>query len=592
VLGRDFQGALAAAVAGIEREAAVDLLDEATAAGVIEPADTPGFWRFTHALFQEIALEGVATGARARLHLRAAAELERRHPDDPGVAAELAHHHHEALLVGDPECAFEWARRAAERASRLLAHEQAATHWAQAVAALDHCEPVDPVRRLHASLALGEAHRLAGDRAARRATFAAAMEAARALGRPLERARAAIGFCDLSEWSPADAEARGAIEAALADVPAEAGVERARLLTRVAYLAARSDFECALPNAREAVEQARAVGDAEARQEALYTLQFLLAGPDHLATREALAREAESVARAGGTADPTVIALLDRACDDFTAGDAAGALRWRAAAGEVAGADPHLGRVWHLRVWDAGHALLEGRFADAARAIDETGRIGLRIEHPYARGVDRALRAQLARERGDDAAVLQIFDPTRPIRIGPVNLVQALVGRALAATGRTDEATAVFGDLVGPGVDRIPRNIRWYVTTAEAALLAADLGDAERAEALLALLEPFAGQHAVLPLSTYAGPIPRCLARLEATLGRLSRACDRFEEAIDAARALGARPMQARTLVEHGALLARSGRSAAARERLAEGAAIAEALGMAGVVRDARAARP
>lgn len=589
VLGREFQAALAAAVADVDRTAAVDLLDVAAAAGVIEPAEAAGTWRFKHALFQEAALQGLAAGARARLHLRAATELERRHGDSPEIAAELAHHHHEALAVGDPERAFACAQRAALCASRLLAHEQAATHWTQAVAALDHCEPADPERRLQATLALGEAHRLAGDRAARRAVFAAAMEAARVIGRPLEHARAAIGFCDLSEWAPADEEARAAIGAALAEVPAEAGVERARLLTRLAYLSARGDFAHALATAREAVEQARACGDAEARQDAIYTLLFLLAGPDHLATRDALAREAEGVARASGTADPSMIALLDRGCDAFTAGDATGALRWRAAAGEVAGTDPHLGRVWHLCVWDASHALLEGRFDEAARRIDESARIGRRIEHPYARGVERLQRAQLARERGDDAAVLDILDPAPPVRFGPVQVVRALVGRALAATGRRDEAAARLASLAGSGFAAIPRNIRWYTTTAEAALLCAELGDVARAEELIALLAPCADQHAVLPLAIYGGPIARCLARLEQTCGRFGRASDHFEEALLAAQAIGAQPMQARALVEHGAMLARHGDRRAARERLAAGVAIAEALGMTGVAREARA---
>ena len=41
------------------------------------------------------------------------------------------------------------------------------------------------------------------------------MIAARTLERPVDFARAAIGFCDLSEWAPRDAEARGALEEAL-----------------------------------------------------------------------------------------------------------------------------------------------------------------------------------------------------------------------------------------------------------------------------------------------------------------------------------------------------------------------------------------
>ncbi|HEX2483875.1 MAG TPA: hypothetical protein VHQ66_01155, partial [Myxococcota bacterium] len=72
--------------------------------------------------------------------------------------------------------------------------------------------------------------------------------------------------------------------------------------------------------------------------------------------------------------------------------------------------------------------------------------------------------------------------------------------------------------------------------------------------------------------------------------GRLSDAADRFEEAEEACEALGARAMAARVRVEHGALLLRRGSRKAARERLAEGGRLAEALGLPGLAADARSA--
>jgi DNA-binding winged helix-turn-helix (wHTH) protein len=591
VLGREFLATLAGAVAQVTREEAVDRLDEAARAGVIEPApEMPGAWRFTHALFQEAAYAALPGGHRARLHLRAAEELERRHRDDEdGVIAELAHHRHESLAVSDPDRAFDRAWRAAERAARLLAYEEAATHYAQALAAIEHADPVDPARRLEALLALGHAHRLAGDRPRRRETFAAAMKAARAQNRPLEFARAAIGFCDLSEWSPRDAEARTALVAALADLPPDARSDRARVLTRLAYLSARETApESAM--ARTAVELTRQLDDPGAFQDAAYVLLFLLAGPDHLAEREALARDAKAEALATGTMDPTVIALLDVASDRLVQCDTEGARRWRAAAEEAAGSEPHLGRVWHLRVYDAGVGLMEGRFAEAEQRVEESSRIGRRIEHPYARGVERLLRSFLARERGDDAEVLCQFDPARPLREVTMQFVHAVVGRALFAVGRQDEARRVFEDLAGDGLDRIARNIRFYGTLAEGSLLCAELGDAERADELCALLEPHADQHAMLPFFLYCGPISRCLARLNETLGRLDRASDLFEDAASSCDAIGAQPMRARVLFEHGRLLQRRGNRKGSRERLADSAKLATSLGMGRIEAAARTA--
>jgi hypothetical protein len=538
-----------------------------------------------------VAYEAVPAGRRARLHLRAAEQLERRHQADPErVVAELAHHRHESLAVGDPALAAECAWRAARRASALLAHEQAAVHYAQAVTALEHADPVDAGRRLDALLALGEAYRLAGDRPRRRETFAEAMKAARTLGRPVEFARAAIGFCDLSEWAPRDEEAHEALAAALADLPAAARPERARVLMRLAYLAAREPSPEAEATARAAVDLARELGDAEAFQDAAYALLFLLAGPDHLAERDRLAHEAEAAARRAGTADATVIALLDAACDRLVEGDADAARRWRTAAGEVAGADPHLGRLWHLRVYDAGHALMEGRAPEAERWIEEASPMGRRIEHPFAGGVARILRSFLARDRGEDAEVLRQFDPARPLRSGPALFVHAVVGRALFAVGRTDDARRVHAELAGEGFDRIPRNIRFLGTLAEASLLCAELGDAERAEELCALLEPHAEQHAMLPFFLYCGPIARCLARLHETLGRLGRASELYEDAAAACEGIGARPMRARVLVEHGCLLVRRGQRARARALLSEGAQLASALGLRQVEAAARGA--
>jgi DNA-binding winged helix-turn-helix (wHTH) protein len=593
VLGREFLAAVAGAVANVARDEAIDLIDEAARAGVLEPApEAPGAWRFTHALFQEAAYAALATGRRARLHLRAAEELERRHRGDEGrVIAELAHHRHEALAVGDPVRAFECAWRAAERAAGLLAHEEAASHYAQALAASEHADPVDPVRRLAALLALGHAHRLAGDRARRREAFAAAMDAARMLGRPIEFARAAVGFCDLSEWSPRDEEARSALASALTGLPEDALAERARVLTRLAYLSALEAPREVEAMAREAVELASRLEDGEAFQDAAYVLSFLLAGPDHLAEREELGRAAEARARAAGTADPTVIGLLDVASDRLIQGEAEGARRWRAAAGDVAGEEPHLGRLWQLRVYDSGHALVEGRFAEAERLVEEVSRIGRRIEHPYTRRVEGTLRLFLARDRGDDDLVLRILDPTHPIRTEPVKFLQALVGRALFAVGRKDEARRFFEDLASEGFDRIARNIRWYAAITEGSLLCAELGDAARAEELCALLEPHADQHAMQSNFLYVGPIARSLARLHETAGRLERASELFEQAALSCEAIGARPARARVLLEHGRLLARRGDRARSRARLDESAELAASLGMAGVEAAAREAR-
>jgi DNA-binding winged helix-turn-helix (wHTH) protein/tetratricopeptide (TPR) repeat protein len=591
-VGREFPLALAASVAGTARDEALDLLDEAELAGVVEPApDAPACWRFGHALFQEAVYARLPAGRRARLHALVAEALERQHGGDlEPVIAELAHHHHQALAVIDPERAYASAVRASERARRLHAYDGAALHWEQAAAAVTQMEAPDPDLRIETLLALGEAHRLAGERGRRREAFTRALALARDLGRPSDAARAAIGLCDVSEWSARDPEARVGLAAA-----AERGEEvspalRARLLVRSAYLDVIDSPAEAEPRVREAVALAREAGEPEALGEALYVLHFALAGPDHVEERRALVEELVARAELHRRRDPEVILLLDAAADALLVGDAAEAAALREQAGALAGESPHPGPVWHLRSYDAGLALLEGRFADAERLTEAALPVGARIEHPYARPVYGGHRGLLAFERGRFEEVFQWFDPTRPMRRGAVQWAEAFLARSLAAAGRREEARARLGSLAARRFEDVPRNMRWTGTMVQIAHLAADLHDDACAEALLERLEPVAHQHAVMALPIcYGGPVPRALARLLAQLGRLGEADERFEEALDAADALGARPMVARILAEHAALLARRGSRRAAEERQRAALRLADELGLPGAQGGARA---
>jgi hypothetical protein len=181
------------------------------------PAGVTGF-RFTHSLFQEAALAALAPSGRARLQLRAAEHLERENEGDPSaLLAELAHHHHRALAIGDPERACQAALRAAEQCSRLGAWEQAALHYEQARVAFEQVPGCDPERRLALALDCTEAWRLAGERSRRRESARGAFELARALAKPPELARAAILLLDLQEWG-VGRSARGDREA-LAALP-------------------------------------------------------------------------------------------------------------------------------------------------------------------------------------------------------------------------------------------------------------------------------------------------------------------------------------------------------------------------------------
>jgi DNA-binding winged helix-turn-helix (wHTH) protein len=583
VLGREFGLIQVAHVAQLERAEALDRIEEAVAAGVLEEvADAAATYRFTHALFQEAAYEDLSIGTKARLHLRAAERLEQQYGEDPSaVIAELAHHHHQAIGVGDPRRAFERAVQAAEVASRVFAYEQAATHYQQAAAALEHFESVDPGLRLSTCLALGEAYRRSGDRAGRRAVCEQAMQSARALGWSRELALAAIGFCDVAEWSPDDEAADAAVDEALAGLdPAEIAL-RARLMTRRAYLNMKLPSEKVEPVARKAANLSRESGDAEAIQEALYVLHYALAGPDHLDERQQLISEICDVARRSSSREPAVIASLDIACDRICLGDPAGERKLRAEASAMSGASPSPGMVWHMKVFDAGRALLEGRFDAADQLTRDALLVGQRIEHPYARACFNAQCMQRERDRGDFEQVRSLFAGGLRSRRGATHWAKAIVARNELQLGNEGLARELFADLVRPGLGEMARGIRWIGTMVETAHLCAELDDAEQAEVLVRLLAPVEHLHGVLPVPIqYGGPVSYCLARLYETLGRAEEARQLYEEARESVVRLGARPMQARIAQDAARLLARRRDLGRAEALLAEARDIADSLGM------------
>jgi DNA-binding winged helix-turn-helix (wHTH) protein/tetratricopeptide (TPR) repeat protein len=592
VLGRDFTLAAAAELAGLSRESALDLADDAARAGVLEASpDDAASWRFTHALFREAAYAGIAAGERVRLHLRAAQRLEREHAAAPdAVVAELAHHHHRALAIGDPERAFAVALRAAELAAQLGAWEQAAQHYEQAVVAIAHAGPVQPARRLGVLLAFGEACRLSGERTRRREVLADAMSLARSLGRTEDLARAAIGFSDLQDWGVRDEAARRAVTEALAAIGDSPSVSRARLLTRLAYFDVQSAHDAAQPIAREAVELARAAADPEALQDALYVLHFALGGPDHVEERARIGDETARAASDSRSADRALIAQLDLASDRVMLGDAPGARSLRARAAAIAGERPTPAMRWHTGVYDTGIALLEGRFDEVSQRAQDAFALGRRVEHPYARGVLGAHLALLAWERGDSAQVLALFEPTLGALQGPLHWVGAVVARARLALGREDEARALFESLARESFLDVPRNLRWTDTLVELAVLCAELDDAARAKPLQELLAPVEHQHGSMPIAIcYGGPVRFALARLCETLGRGDDAASLYEEARASVESLGARPALARISLHEGRFWAERERRRA-KPALQESARLASELGMAAVEAAARRA--
>ena len=121
---------------------------------------------------------------RARIHKRVGEAIEaaqgRRHGR---YLPELAHHFTRgAADAEDAEKAITYALRAAEQAATMLAHEEAAEHYARALDVQGRFQPEAMRRRCELLLALGEARVRSGERAHASSAFREAAALAEQLG--------------------------------------------------------------------------------------------------------------------------------------------------------------------------------------------------------------------------------------------------------------------------------------------------------------------------------------------------------------------------------------------------------------------------
>ena len=225
----------------IDEDRLIEILERAaTVALVTESSESPGRFRFVHALISHTLYQDLGPTRRARAHLRIARALEALGAERAGRFAELAHHW-AAASGADRGRARYFARRAGEAALAALAPVDAIGWFSRALELLDPGGD-DDVERGWLLAGLAQAQLQAGRPEYRVTRREAGRVALRAADREL---LVAIALCTpiFESVEPSDTDFIAVVEAALSAVGGADSFPRARLLTALAEALDQRDWQ-------------------------------------------------------------------------------------------------------------------------------------------------------------------------------------------------------------------------------------------------------------------------------------------------------------------------------------------------------------
>jgi predicted ATPase len=510
------------------------LLDEAVTARVLaEPPSDAGPFRFSHDLFRETLVAGMAADHRTRLHLAAGRALEALSAEGTPVhPAELAAHFYAAVTTA-PDDAARYAMAAGADARSRLAFEESCDHHQRALAALDRTAAPDPAVRLELALLLADAHALAGHSPADRDAYRQAAAMARRLGDAEGLATAALGLHALG-WREDHAEAIALLTKAVDALPGAPTALRARALAALARdlyhaRAEQQDWQRAHVLAEDAVATARKTGDAATLAFCLLALHDASWRAGTAATRLPIVDEMLAAAEQAGEGDLLAQARLLRATALIELGDPEGLA-------ELDAYCRHCERLRHARALYGALtrrstlALLAGNLADAEDLADKALRLGLEIGEQDAYGVHETLSWAVRRATGDWHTFTELASNPWP----DFPLDEAI---AQITAGDIDAARVTLS--------RLPVDTLSYTHDLEMLTFLTEVvvtaGTDEQRARLYERMTGYAGRHIVVGgCASYFGAVELYLGMLAQSLGRLDDARANFGAATELHRKLGA----------------------------------------------------
>ena len=555
VLGRHFNSAELAAAAGATLEDVLESLGVARSAGIVESGnDAPGAYRFTHALIRETLYEEIPALDRLRWHGRAGDALAQIHGNalDP-VLTRIAHHYYQAAPLGNAEKAADFAIRAASRALRVYAYEEAIAHCRQVVGVFEAGGGVDDERLANAWFLEGYALLCLGDSEKSAEASFKAVTRAHSLGDAGLLMAVLTQLAVITSDTPQRQHAP-LFERVLELLPRDDSAARAQALAALAFALRSTDDRPRVASlVDESLAVARRVGDVEAESLCLDLCRLALRGaPETLSRRLHLGEEHVAVASKTGNEELLAKAYCWRMLDLFESGDVD--------AGEelLARYEPlGVARIGFHEYYVLSHrvqlALLRGEWDGLEEKVERLLEVGASTRPDDAEGVYGAQMFALNRDLGrlaDLEAAVRSYAALGGRRAWPPGLLAVC-----AELSMLDEARPHFERLARDDFGSFAKDDMYVTCLVYCAEACHALDDRLRAETLYARLLPYADQAANHPRAVCFGSAALFLGMLAATLRRCADARRHFDAALAMNRRMGAWPWLARAQFRYGEYL-------------------------------------
>ncbi len=585
VLGRDFGLVALERAAGRPIDELLAHLDEATRARLVtELPGSLGRLHFAHALVRDVLYDELSAPRRMLLHKQAAEGLEQLYAGDPEPhVAELAHHFVEATPAGVADKALDYARRAAERAARLLAFEEAIRLYRHALDTLELTGAGEPEIRGGLLLALGDVQTRAGDSPSAKETFVAAADLAREVDDGDLLARAALGYGGrmVVQSAAGDKQLVSFLEEAVAAIGEGDGSLRARLLARLAgALRDRPDREPRAALSAEALAISRRLRNSATLAYALDGRLGAIWWPGNHEERLELAAELVALAQQTGDKEREFFGRGHRIYVLLELGEVAEAYREIETRARIAEQLRQPAELWLVAANRGLQSLLAGRFDEAEERIPRLLELGERVQQRDAANAARHQLLVLQREQGRQGELEETVGDAAP------SWLRTVIDFEL---GREAEASAGLESLAAADFEDVPPELEWLFIMSLLSEVCALLGDG-RAEKLYGELAPYAGLAVVSPPEVCLGSVDRQLGALAFALGRGADAERHFQQALELNERMGARPWLAHTQEDYGRMLLARGDEERGQKLLEQALSTYRELGMKGAL--ARATAP